>query len=106
MPDQVDRVIQALELRHQPGRVLVHRRAEPLRADTVEPGQPQGHGIGTVDRSQQAAPDGGSLRHPMDEDGGHGSILAQRTRRPPRQRSRPSPATRVTTKDDHPAWAA
>ena len=50
---------------------------------------------GTAERSQQAAPDGGGLGHSVDEDGGHGLILSQRTRRPPRQRSRPSAATRA-----------
>jgi hypothetical protein len=43
MPDEVGRVIQALELGHQPGGVLVLRRAEPFRAHTVEPGPRQGH---------------------------------------------------------------
>ena len=73
MPDQIDRPAQVLELCREPGGVLVHRRSETGRAGAVEPGQRQCHGVGAVQRGQQAAPDGGGLGHSMHEDGGHGS---------------------------------
>ena len=69
----MNRVAQSLELCREPAGVLLHRRSETGRAGAVEPGERQCHGVGAVERSQQAVPNGGGLGHSMDEDGGHGS---------------------------------
>ena len=73
VPDEIDRAAKALQLGREPVGVLVHRRSETGRTGAVEPGKRQRDGIGVVERSHEAAPDGGGFWHSMDEYGGHGS---------------------------------
>jgi hypothetical protein len=100
VPDQIDRPAQVLELYREPAGVLLHRRSETGRAGAVEPGQRQCHGVGPVQRGQQAAPDGRGLGHSMDKDGGHGSHTATAEERyreaVERLTSRVSSSTRIT----------
>src|SRR6185437_2752340 len=73
VPDEIDRAIEALQLCREPVGVLVHRRPETGRTVAVEPGKRQRDGIGVVELSHEAVPDGRGFWHSVDEDGGHGS---------------------------------